>query len=311
MSEKAPENTLPSFRMALDSGADGFEEDVQMTMDCVPVISHSYTIDAHSDGKGAIQEMTLDELRGYDFGSWKGDVFKGTRIPTLEESLSVIGGRGMVDMELKTPGVRRSEYLESVAASVESSGLGDRVLASSFDHILMSDFCDRGANCLTGAILTPTFDDIGEIMDIFAECYPADVPLDRLTEDDVVPLEDTSFIEELLGVEGADPKAVLLNMGLMLGSMFPGDVFGDMKGHVMEQADIPGYVAGLDFDPDYVICHYLSCIMDPDLVKAIHAMDKKILVWTVDDTGYAEKLIGMGVDGIVTDRPDLMVPLIR
>ena len=41
MSEKAPENTLPSFRMALDSGADGFEEDVQMTMDCVPVISHS------------------------------------------------------------------------------------------------------------------------------------------------------------------------------------------------------------------------------------------------------------------------------
>lgn len=42
----------------------------------------------------------------------------------MEESLSVIGGRGMVDMELKTLGVRRSDYLESVAASVKSSGPG-------------------------------------------------------------------------------------------------------------------------------------------------------------------------------------------
>ena len=45
----APENTLSAFRMARGVGADGFETDVQLTRDGVPVIAHNYSIDAVSD----------------------------------------------------------------------------------------------------------------------------------------------------------------------------------------------------------------------------------------------------------------------
>ena len=40
-------------------------------------------------GKGAIKNMTLEELREYDFGKYKGAEFAGTKIPTLDEFLEV------------------------------------------------------------------------------------------------------------------------------------------------------------------------------------------------------------------------------
>ena len=115
LSESAPENTMPAYRSAMEIGADGFEADVQMTSDGVPVCSHSYTVNFHSNGKGAIHDHTLDELRALDFGSWKGEEFKGTGIATLDECLSVVDSAGMVNLELKTPFVRRREYIHSIS----------------------------------------------------------------------------------------------------------------------------------------------------------------------------------------------------
>ncbi len=50
----APQNTLPAFRKSIDFHADGFETDVHLTFDGVPVICHNYTIDETSNGKGLI-----------------------------------------------------------------------------------------------------------------------------------------------------------------------------------------------------------------------------------------------------------------
>ncbi len=47
-----PENTLPSFRMAIDMGVDGVELDVHMTRDGEVVVIHDFTVDRTTNGRG-------------------------------------------------------------------------------------------------------------------------------------------------------------------------------------------------------------------------------------------------------------------
>ena len=57
----APENTMESFMLALDLGADGVELDVQMTKDGELVIIHDELIDRTSNGKGWIKDFTYEQ----------------------------------------------------------------------------------------------------------------------------------------------------------------------------------------------------------------------------------------------------------
>ena len=86
--KQAPQNTMPAFIKAIEENADGFETDVHLTRDLVPVICHNYTIDATSDGGGEISSYTLEELKKFDFGSYFSEDFKGVTLPTLEEFLT-------------------------------------------------------------------------------------------------------------------------------------------------------------------------------------------------------------------------------
>ena len=83
-SNLAPENTLASFRLAKELGADGVECDVQLTKDHKLVIAHDFFTDAHTGVKGDIYDMTFDELRQLDFGKWKSPEYEGEKIPTIE-----------------------------------------------------------------------------------------------------------------------------------------------------------------------------------------------------------------------------------
>lgn len=65
-----PEHTLAAYEAALREGADGLECDIRLTADHQLVCVHDRTIDRTSDGEGAVSEMTLAQLRQYDFGSW-------------------------------------------------------------------------------------------------------------------------------------------------------------------------------------------------------------------------------------------------
>lgn len=82
---EAPENTLPSYKLAKQKGYSYGECDVEWTADNVPVLLHDTTIDRTSNGKGDIHSLTLEQLKQYDFGSWKDAKYTGTTIPTLDE----------------------------------------------------------------------------------------------------------------------------------------------------------------------------------------------------------------------------------
>jgi len=100
-----PENTIPAFQYAIGIGVDFLEMDVAVTKDNVLVISH----DPHINGEIctgphpgiAIHELTLAELREYDCGALKNPHFPkqhpvpGTRIPTLDEVLSLAKGNSV------------------------------------------------------------------------------------------------------------------------------------------------------------------------------------------------------------------------
>ena len=87
----APENTLPAFRLALEQKADGIETDIHLTRDGRFVVCHDDEIARTSNGQGKIQDMTVEQLKAYDFGGKFSPVFAGTPLPTLEELLEVEG----------------------------------------------------------------------------------------------------------------------------------------------------------------------------------------------------------------------------
>lgn len=100
-----PENTIPAFEYAIKIGADYLEMDVAVSRDNVLVISHDPHINPEIC-KGphpgvAIHELTLAQLREYDCGALKNPHFPkqqpvpGTRIPTLDEVLSLSRGNGV------------------------------------------------------------------------------------------------------------------------------------------------------------------------------------------------------------------------
>lgn len=96
----APENTLASFGKALEQGADGIELDVKLSADGEVVVIHDQTVNRTTSGQGRVNQLTLEQLRRLDAGSWMGSAFEGERIPTLEEVFELVGGRMVILIEL-------------------------------------------------------------------------------------------------------------------------------------------------------------------------------------------------------------------
>ena len=81
-----PEHTLAAYDLALQEGADGLECDVRLTRDGHLVCVHDRRIDRTSTGTGLVSEMTLAQLRHFDFGGPHGaERGERTGLLTLDE----------------------------------------------------------------------------------------------------------------------------------------------------------------------------------------------------------------------------------
>lgn len=132
----APENTLAAFNLALETGADGVELDVSLTKDGVPVILHDDTVDRTTDGHGAINQMTLAQVKALD-ASNKFEKYRGEKIPTLEQILRAVAPHGTVNIELKGMSLRTDGVEAATLAAIEHTGALDKVIVSSFNPLAL------------------------------------------------------------------------------------------------------------------------------------------------------------------------------
>lgn len=150
---QAPENTLPSFKLALELGAHGIEFDVYFSKDKVPVIMHDDTLERTTNGKGPVWEKTLSELRELDAAKSFPE-FAGTQIPTLAETLHAMPDGAVVNIELKGSGNFTKEDLVDAVLDVMRSER-DRlyIIVSSFDTKLLEILRQRDSDVFIGFLL--------------------------------------------------------------------------------------------------------------------------------------------------------------
>ena len=121
-----PENTLPAFEAAVRLGAEMIEFDVKFTKDRQIVILHDWAVDRTSNGSGNIIDLTFEEVRRLDFGSWKDPKFAGTLIPTLDETLAVMPRNIWLNIHISVSEEIEQELGLAVAKKVVEEGRTDQ-----------------------------------------------------------------------------------------------------------------------------------------------------------------------------------------
>lgn len=128
-----PENTMVSFRAALDLKLDLIEFDVHFTKDRCLVVCHDAAIDRTTNGTGKIRDMTLEELQSYDAGSFMGEQFAGQYIPALKEVLELMANADyevLLNVEIKD---YDHDVVDATIAMLKQYGLDQRTVIACFN----------------------------------------------------------------------------------------------------------------------------------------------------------------------------------
>lgn len=141
-SHYAPENTMSSFRLGVEMGANGIELDLQKTKDGKIVIFHDDTIDNKSNGTGKIADYTYDELLQMDFGSWKDAKYAGEKIVLFEDFAKEFFPMNLTfAIELKVIGIEKE-----VVEIIRKYQMYENIYISSFMYEALENMSKIDAN---------------------------------------------------------------------------------------------------------------------------------------------------------------------
>ena len=143
----APENTLKSFKKALELNVDAVELDIYVCKSGELVVIHDDKVDRTTNGKGYVVEKTFEELSALDAG-------EGEKIPKLSEVLDFIDRKVKVNIELK--GVKTAKPVqELIEKYVKNKGWEyDDFLISSFNHYELKEFSKLNSKIKIGALIS-------------------------------------------------------------------------------------------------------------------------------------------------------------
>lgn len=134
----AAENTLKSFKSAIDLGADMIETDIHSTKDGHLVLMHDADVSRTTDGSGLIADMTLGEIKKLHAGKER------LPVPTLRELFELCAPVDgfLSDLEIKV--YSHAEGVDAVAYAVDKTvemceeyNMCDRVILNSFDAYVL------------------------------------------------------------------------------------------------------------------------------------------------------------------------------
>lgn len=274
----APENTLAAFDTALAIGVTTLELDIAMTKDGVLVVSHDRRLNPdHTrgpDGKflesegPAIRSLTLAELQRYDVGRLK-------------------------------PG---SAYAASLPEQRPVDGAHIPLLADVFALVAERQAYHVRFNIETK--ITPAFPSETPDPETFAAALAGAVRDAGLTGRVSIQSFDWRTLVAMRRIAPEIERVCLTAEAITLDTIRRG-----------ERGPSP-WLAGLDIDdfagsvPRLVqaaCCQVWSPLYrnaKPDDVAAAKALGLKVLPWTVNERADMERLIALGVDGLITDYPD-------
>ena len=161
-----PENTLRSFRKALEIGVDAVEFDVRKTKDNQLIVIHDPDVKRTTDGEGLVNELTLEEIKGFS-------AEKGEKIPTLQEALDFLDTKVKIVIELKETG-----YEDKVLAEVHEKGLEKNVVVVSFKEEALRKVKELNGEVETGLIYVKHKNPVKAALDLQASYL---LPLYRFT----------------------------------------------------------------------------------------------------------------------------------
>jgi glycerophosphoryl diester phosphodiesterase len=277
----APENTLAGFRRACEIGVDAMELDVLLTSDKEIVVHHDFSLKPEiartSDGKWiekhstpVIHRLTLTELKAYDVGRLKPHTRYARRYPELQP----------MDGE-------RIPVLREVFAVLRES-------------------CRPSTQLWIEIKTSPEKPNLTPPPEVVAEAVVNLVRREELGQRVRVLSFDWRALTHVQKIAPEIPTVYLSLTGVRLNNIKPG------------QPGASPWMAGMDID-DYSgsIPHAVKAAggrywaqyykhMTYNDVHTAHELGIQVFVWTVDSKREMHRLIGMGVDGIITNRPDIL-----
>lgn len=261
----APENTLASFRLASALGADWFELDCTFSADQGIIVIHDDSVDRTTNGQGAVAKLTLAELKRFDAGIKQGPRFAGERLPTLDEALDVAKERGIGVYIEVKNAANDGPLLKQMAEAYGDAAAVTEAHRQKWESIAESS----GSRNL-------------DLAQAVIDCVRAHGMERRVVVQSFAPVVCTRVAkcapevrnEFLVGRNPKKPDE--WRQSLLLAELLT--------------------VSGVNPDKGAVT---------PELVAAVHGRGRRMAVWTVDDPEEMKKLVTMGVDALITNRPDV------
>jgi glycerophosphoryl diester phosphodiesterase len=278
-----PENTLPSFQRALELGVTTLELDIAVTRDGVLVISHDPALnpDITRDASGrflerrgpVIHTLTWAELQAYDVGRLKPGTDYARQFPDQQP---VDGTRipRLVDLfDL----VKRSGD-EKVRFAIETKVTPDKpeetLAPEPFARAVVDEIRKAG---MAGRSQILSFD--WRTLQVVQRIAPE------------IPTVYLSIQRRMDNIAAGSPE----------GSRWTAGVQYRDHGSVPKMIKAAGGGIWSVFHND----------LTPALLAEAKSLGLQVYVWTVNDVPTMERLIGMGIDGLITDRPDLARKLLE
>ncbi|QDU34792.1 Glycerophosphoryl diester phosphodiesterase [Poriferisphaera corsica] len=131
----APENTVASYKQAWEQGADAVETDVYVTKDGQLVCLHDNNLDRTGGVRMDVRNAELDAIKQVEVGSYKGEQYRGEKVPTLVEVLETVPEGKLLYVEIKKDqDVVRAVRL--VKEDIEKVGIDpDQIRVISFEPV--------------------------------------------------------------------------------------------------------------------------------------------------------------------------------
>ena len=155
-SSGAPENTMAALEKAVEEMADRAEIDVQETADGVIVLCHDTSLKRVAGINKKVSDLTLEQIKKLDVGSWFSSEYQGEQIPTLEEVMEYAKGKIDLNIEIKNLG-NSSGLPEKVIELVEKYEMQEQCVITSTNRFYLKRVKAVNPEIRTGYIISAAY----------------------------------------------------------------------------------------------------------------------------------------------------------